>query len=124
MANPTGERCSFRPPLGGIRSLHEQRSPITVFVPHRRERRTGGTSGDAPSGRGIASCGAGTGKKASPGSTVEMIGSPFVTRRELQQLLPCADEATLAGQLAQPVRHFSIVGPVNRQVTVPWLVHG
>jgi hypothetical protein len=30
----------------------------------------------------------------------------------------------LAGQLAQPVRHFSIVGAVNMKGTVPWLVHG
>jgi hypothetical protein len=62
---------------------------------------------------------AGTGKKASPRSTVEMIRPPFVTRRELQQFPSCAGEATLSSQRAQPVRHFSIVRPVNRQGAVP-----
>jgi hypothetical protein len=62
-------------------------------------------------------------KEASPRSTVEMIGPPFVTRRELQQLPACSGETTLAGQRAQPVRHFSIVRSVNRQRVDPWLVH-
>jgi hypothetical protein len=61
--------------------------------------------------------------RASPRSTVEMLRPPFITRRELKQFPPCAGEATLAGKLAQPVRHFSIVRPVNRQGAVPWLVH-
>ena len=66
---------------------------------------------------------AGPSKKASPRSTIEMIGPPFVTRRQLQQLPPCAGEATLVGQLAEPVRHFSIVRPVDKQGAVPLLVH-
>ena len=94
----------------------------TVFARHGCERRTRGTSKQALSSRGIAVA-SGHSKKALPRSTIEMIGPPFVTRRQLQQLPPCAGEATLVGQLAEPVRHFSIVRPVDKQGAVPLLVH-
>jgi hypothetical protein len=110
VANPT-ESAAWR-----IRGTHERRPPITVFAPHGCERRTNGASRLALSERILA-------KKASPRSTVEMVGPPFVTRCELQQFPACTGEATLAGQIAEPVGHFSIVCPVNRQGAVPSLVH-
>ena len=42
-------------------------------------------------------------------STPEMVGSPVVTGSELKQLPSSAGEATLAGEFAEPMRHFSIV---------------
>jgi hypothetical protein len=62
---------------------------------------------------------AGSGWKALSLSTVEMIGSPLVTGCELQQLLPCAGRATLAGQFAESLRQFSIVCAVKRWGAVP-----
>jgi hypothetical protein len=52
-----------------------------------------------------------------------MIGSPFVTGREVQQLPSRAGEATLAGQFAELVRDFSIVRAVGRRGTISWLAH-
>jgi hypothetical protein len=42
-------------------------------------------------------------------STLKMVGSPVVACGELQQLSSRAGEATLMGQFAEPMRHFSIV---------------
>jgi hypothetical protein len=57
-------------------------------------------------------------------SNLEMVGSAIVAGSELQQLPSRAGEATLAGQFAEPVRHFSIVQrPVKERGGVQWLVH-
>ena len=48
-------------------------------------------------------------------SILEMIGSPVVTGRELQELPSRAWEAAPAGQCAEPVRHFPIVRAVRRR---------
>ena len=122
VANPTGEHRSHRLPLGDPR-------PERAAATHHRlratwTRATNGwhqLAGAVPSRHYERRLGAV--RTASPRSTVEMIGSPFITRRELQQFPPCAGEATLTGQLAQPVCHFSIVRPVNRQGADLWLVH-
>ena len=45
-----------------------------------------------------------------------MIGSTVVVGRELQQLPSRAGETTLAGQLAEPLRHLSIMCAVKKQV--------
>lgn len=62
-------------------------------------------------------------RKALLRSAVEMIGSPLVTGRELQQLPPCAGEAALPGQFAEPVRNFSIMRTVKRRGAIPWRIH-
>jgi hypothetical protein len=62
---------------------------------------------------------AGFSQQALRRSIVEMIGPPVVTGREFEQLPPCAGETALAGQFAEPVGHFSIMLPVERQSTVP-----
>jgi hypothetical protein len=50
-------------------------------------------------------------------SIFEMIGSPVITGRKLQELFSRAWEAALAGQCAEPVRHFSIVRAARRDGT-------
>jgi hypothetical protein len=54
-------------------------------------------------------------RKALSSSILEMIGSPPVTGRELQEFPSRAREATLASQFAEPVRYFSIVRAVRRR---------
>ena len=62
-------------------------------------------------------------RKALPRSILEMIGSPVVTGRELQEFPSRAREATLAGQFAEPMRHFSIMSAVRRRGAMPSPTH-
>src|SRR5262249_41325316 len=48
-------------------------------------------------------------------SRVKMLGPPIETGREVQQLRSRAREATLAGQVAKPLRHFPKMGAVQRR---------
>ena len=121
LTRPVGAALAA-PPLGGFRSTHERHTPaLSSHDTDASDERAAPVSRRCPVEALLLQ--AGPSKKASPRSTIEMIGPPFVTRRQLQQLPPCAGEATLVGQLAEPVRHFSIVRPVHRQGAVPLLVH-